>query len=70
MGTVEHAEPTPTGSRALIALETRNEPTGRAGSRPCGLFLAQLIAMAQRSPQTCRHRRATPEEARLAYAAS
>jgi len=70
MGTPGDAEPAPAGNRALIALEARNEPAGRAGSRPSGLFLAQLIAVAQRSPQTCRHRRATPEEARLAYAAS
>jgi len=66
----EHAKPAPTGSRALIAIEGRSEAPGMGGSRPCGLFLAQLIAMAQRSPQTRRHRRATPEEARLAYAAS
>jgi hypothetical protein len=65
-----HTEPAPTGSRALILIQARNEPPGTAASRPCGLFLAQLIAMAQRSPQTCRHRRATPEEAHLAYAAS
>jgi len=66
----QRAEPAPAGSRALIAIEGRNEPPGTRGARPSGLFLAQLIAMAQRSPQTCRHRRATPEEARLAYAAS
>jgi hypothetical protein len=65
-----HTEPAPTGSRALVLIQARDERPGMAASRPCGLFLAQLIAMAQRSPQTCRHRRATPEEARSAYAAS
>jgi hypothetical protein len=59
-----------TGSRALVAITRRNEASGTARSRPCGLFLAQLIAMAQRAPQTRRHRRATPDEARLAYASS
>ena len=55
--------------RALVAIESR-QASVTAGSRPCGLFLAQLIAVAQRSPQTRRHRRASPEEARSAYVAA
>jgi hypothetical protein len=66
----EHAEPAADRSRALVPLEARNEPPDAAASRPNGPFLAQLIAMAQHSPQTRRHRRASPEEARLAYAAT
>jgi hypothetical protein len=55
--------------RALIPVGPRTEATGATGSRPSGLFLAQLIAGAQQVPQTRRHRRASPEEARVAYAA-
>ncbi len=38
-------------------------------SRPDPSFVAHLIATAQQMPQTCRLRRAAPEEALLAYAA-
>jgi len=62
-------EPAAGRDRALVPVELRTEATGGAGPRPSGLFLAQLIAMAQQSPQTRRHRRASPEEARLAYTA-
>jgi hypothetical protein len=65
-----HLEPASADGRALVPLGARSEPCRSAGRRPCGLFLAQLIAVAQQTPQTRRHRRATPEEARLAYAAS
>jgi hypothetical protein len=64
-----HIETCETG-RALVPMGPRIEASVMTGSRPCGLFLAQLIAVAQRSPQTRRHRRATPEEARSAYAAA
>jgi len=62
-------EPAPAGSRALVPIGPGTAAPDATGSRPCGLFVAQLIAVAQQSPQTRRHRRATPEEARLAYAA-
>jgi hypothetical protein len=64
-----HIETSETG-RALVPIEPRAEASAMAGSRPCGLFLAQLIAVAQRSPQTRRHRRASPQEARSAYVAA
>jgi hypothetical protein len=40
------------------------------GSRPCGGFLAQLIATAQQAPQTRARRRAAPGDASAAYAAA
>ena len=39
-----------------------------AGARPSAAFLAQLIATAQRAPQTRRRRRAEPNEASAIYA--
>jgi hypothetical protein len=43
---------------------------GPAGARPSALFLAQLIATAQRAPQTRRRRRAEPSEVSTIYAAA
>jgi hypothetical protein len=43
---------------------------GVAGSRPQAEFLTQLIAMRAQAPQTRTRRRAEPEEAIAAYAAS
>jgi hypothetical protein len=40
-----------------------------AGSRPSAVFLAQLIATAQRAPQTRQRRRAEPNEVSAIYAA-
>jgi hypothetical protein len=40
-----------------------------AGARPSAVFLAQLIATAQRAPQTRRRRRAEPNEVSTIYAA-
>ena len=40
-----------------------------AGARPSAVFLAQLIATAQRAPQTRRRRRAEPSEVSTIYAA-
>jgi hypothetical protein len=57
--------------RALVAVETAREGrVGRAGPRPSAMFLAQLIAIAQRSPQTRCLRRAEPADASVAYAAA
>ena len=41
-----------------------------AGSRPSALFLAQLIATAQRAPQTRWRRRAEPHEVSTVYASA
>jgi hypothetical protein len=41
-----------------------------AGARPSAVFLAQLIATAQRAPQTRRRRRAEPHEVSSLYAAA
>jgi hypothetical protein len=40
-----------------------------ARARPSAVFLAQLIATAQRAPQTRRRRRAEPDEVSTIYAA-
>jgi hypothetical protein len=60
----------PQPGRALVLVgpgqATAVEP---AGSRPSAVFLAQLIATAQRAPQTRRRRRAEPNEASTMYAA-
>jgi hypothetical protein len=58
----------PTG-RALV-LVGRGPATAvdSAGARPSAVFLAQLIATAQRAPQTRRRRRAAPGEASSVYA--
>jgi hypothetical protein len=63
------AEPAQLG-RALVPVgsgpATAVDP---AGSRPLAAFLAQLIATAQRAPQTRRRGRAEPKEASAIYAA-
>jgi hypothetical protein len=65
------SEPGSEPSRALVAVETaREDRPGGAGPKPSAMFLAQLIAVAQRSPQTRRHRRAEPADASMAYAAA
>jgi hypothetical protein len=60
----------PQPGRALIVIgpgpRTAVDP---AGSRPSAVFLAQLIATAQRAPQTRRRRRAAPHEVSSLYAA-
>jgi hypothetical protein len=59
----------PQPGRSLVAISsgqgTAVEPTGR----PSAVFLAQLIATAQRAPQTRRLRRAEPNEASAIYEA-
>lgn len=42
----------------------------RAAPRPDPTFLAQLIATADRAPQTCGVRRGSPADAQTAYGAS
>jgi hypothetical protein len=65
------SEPGSEQSRALVAVGTaREDHPGGAGPRPSAMFLAQLIAVAQRSPQTRRHRRAAPGDVSAAYAAA
>jgi hypothetical protein len=61
----------PQPGRALVLVgpgrATAVEP---AGSRPSAVFLAQLIATAQRAPQTRWRRRAEPHEASTIYASA
>jgi hypothetical protein len=60
----------PQPGRALVVVGsgpgTAADPSG---SRPSAAFLAQLIATAQRAPQTRRRRRAEPNEVSSIYAA-
>jgi hypothetical protein len=62
------AEPQP--GRALVLVgPAQGTAVDPAGSRPSAVFLAQLIATAQRAPQTRRRRRAEPREVSTIYAA-
>ena len=73
VGGAASAKILPAPGRALSVLEARPEgPLGAmaASSRPAAAFLAQLIATAQKAPQTRQRRRAEPAEARGAYAAA
>lgn len=58
-------------SAALVCVAPTDDPapTGHA-ERPRAEFLTQLIAMRAQAPQTRLRRRAEPEEAIAAYAAS
>lgn len=59
-------------SRDLIAVApaARNEGAAVMSSRPLSSFLAHLIAMRADAPQTRLRRRAEPEDAVSAYAAT
>jgi hypothetical protein len=60
----------PQPGRALVVVgSSQGSAVGPAGSRPSALFLAQLIATAQRAPQTRRRGRAEPNEVKSSYAA-
>jgi hypothetical protein len=60
----------PQPSRALVLVgSSQGTVVDPAGSRPSAVFLAQLIATAQRAPQTRRRRRAEPNVAVTIYAA-
>jgi hypothetical protein len=60
----------PRTGRALVLVGSSAEASiNPAGSRPSAAFLAQLIATAQRVPQTRRRRRAEPSEVSTIYAA-
>ena len=63
------AQAVPAG-RALAVLSASPIETPASGPRPAAGFLAQLIATAQRAPQTRQRRRAEPEEARASYTAA
>jgi hypothetical protein len=56
--------------RALAATEAPAISPEPASARPAAGFLAQLIATAQRAPQTRQLRRAEPGEATSLYAAA
>jgi hypothetical protein len=64
-----HDTPTPAIGTALVPVIPAIEraPISRSIPRPDAFFVAQLIAMAQHSPQTRVLRRATPEDARATY---
>jgi hypothetical protein len=55
--------------RALVLVGSGNA-AGPAGARPSAVFLAQLIATAQRAPQTRRRRRAEPRDVSKVYTAA
>jgi hypothetical protein len=59
----------PQPGRSLVALGSGPRPATVSSGRPSAVFLAQLIATAQRAPQTRRRRRAEPNEASTIYAA-
>jgi hypothetical protein len=60
----------PQPGRALVLVGSGPEASlDPAGSRPSAVFLAQLIATAQRVPQTRRRRRAEPREVSTIYTA-
>lgn len=60
----------PQPGRALVVVGSGPEAAvDPAGSRPSAAFLAQLIATAQRAPQTRQRRRAEPSEVSTIYAA-
>jgi hypothetical protein len=60
----------PQPGRALVLVGSGPEAADPAGSRPSAAFLAQLIATAQRVPQTRGRRRAEPGEVTTIYAAA
>ena len=58
---------------ALVPVAEPTEWTGRANqqpSRPASTFVAQLLATAERAPQTRGLRRATAADAQTAYSAN
>jgi len=60
----------PASARALIALAPSAPSDADLSARPQTAFLAQLIATADKLPQTRARRRADPAEAIAAYAAA
>jgi hypothetical protein len=68
----QHGTPAdvPQPGRALVLVGPGpGTAPGPAGARPSAVFLAQLIATAQRAPQTRQRRRAEPSEVSTIYAA-
>jgi hypothetical protein len=59
----------PHGRALVVVGSSQGSALDPAGSRPSAVFLAQLIATAQRAPQTLRRRRAEPNEVNSIYAA-
>jgi hypothetical protein len=63
----------PEAGRSMVATPSSGRPDQHAPirrQRPSVLFLAQLIAVAQKAPQTRQRSRAEPRIATAAYAAS
>jgi hypothetical protein len=68
---VETPADRPQPGRALVLVgPAPGTEVGPAGSRPSAVFLAQLIATAQRAPQTRRRRRADPRNVSTIYASA
>lgn len=63
------ADPPQPGHALVLVGSCRRTAVDPAGSRPSAVFLAHLIATAQRAPQTRQRRRAEPNEASSIYAA-
>ena len=69
---VTEDSPSETG-RSLVPVSAPEAATAGAhapNARPCALFLAQLVAIAQGAPQTRARRRASPAHAAARYAAT
>jgi hypothetical protein len=67
-------EDSPSGTgRSLVPVSAPDAATTKAHAphaRPCALFLAHLVAIAQGAPQTRARRRASPGHAAERYAAA
>jgi hypothetical protein len=59
----------PLGRALMVVGSGERTAVDPARARPSAVFLAQLIATAQRAPQTRRRRRALPNEVSSIYAA-
>jgi hypothetical protein len=64
------ADPPQSGRALVLAGSGSGTGIEPAGSRPSAAFLAQLIATAERAPQTRRRQRAEPGEVSTIYAAA
>ena len=70
-GEAPHAEILPPPGRDLSVIDVQRAASLAATStRPAAAFLAQLIATAQKAPQTRQRRRAEPTEANGVYTAA
>jgi len=71
MGAPENdSEPTGSGSRALVPLDSLQDRSGNAASYRYAPFVAHLVATKDQHPQTRARRRADPRDALAAYRAA